>query len=423
MISRITYLELLKKREWDGNIKVITGIRRCGKSVLLFDIFKNYLLSKGIKENNIIEVKLDRIEDIQLRNPFFLYDKISKIINDSEELFYLFIDEVQMAETIKDKKSGITATVYDILNSFKDNKRLDVYVTGSNSKMLSKDIATEFRGRSSQIHIHPLSFKEYYDYVGGDEQKALNEYMIIGGMPGIIHEETEIDKKEYLKNLYEEIYIKDIVERNKIKRMDILNDILDYLAGQISSLTNITKVANAISTLKKEKVTHEMTSNYIDYSKDSFLISMARRYDIKGKTYFDYPNKYYYEDTGLRNARLNFRQIDSGHLMENILYNELIRRGYSVDVGAVAVRNKNSLNYVEIDFIVNKLDYKVYIQSAFQISGEEKLKMEIRPLTLTDDFFKKVVVRNDILQSYYDENGIFHCKLTDFLLERVNLIN
>ena len=193
MISRITYLELLKKREWDGNIKVITGIRRCGKSVLLFDIFKNYLLSKGIKENNIIEVKLDRIEDIQLRNPFFLYDKISKIINDSEELFYLFIDEVQMAETIKDKKSGITATVYDILNSFKDNKRLDVYVTGSNSKMLSKDIATEFRGRSSQIHIHPLSFKEYYDYVGGDEQKALNEYMIIGGLPGIIHEETEID--------------------------------------------------------------------------------------------------------------------------------------------------------------------------------------------------------------------------------------
>lgn len=423
MIKRDSYLDLLKKREWDGNIKVITGIRRCGKSILLFELFKEYLFSKGIKKENIIEIKLDRIEDIQLRNPFLLHKKIAKIINGSDEKFYLFIDEVQMSVKKKDRKSGVTATVYDILNSFKDNKNLDVYVTGSNSKMLSKDIATEFRGRSSQIHVHPLSFKEYYDYIGGDEQKALTEYMIIGGMPGIIHEETENDKKEYLKNLYDEIYIKDIVERNKIRRVDILNEVLDYLAGQISSLTNVTKVANAISTLKREHITHEMTSNYIEYSKNSFLINMAKRYDVKGKSYFDYPNKYYYEDTGLRNARLNFRQIDPGHLMENILYNELIRRGYSVDVGAVAIRNSNSLDYVEIDFIVNKLDSKVYIQSAFQMINEEKIKIEIRPLTLTDDFFKKVIIRNDILQSYYDENGIYHCKLTDFLLGKVDFIN
>lgn len=421
MIRRDSYLNLLKKREWDGNIKVITGIRRCGKSVLLFELFKEYLLSKGIKNENIIEIKLDRIEDIQLRNPFLLYKKIAKIIDGSDNKFYLFIDEVQMSIKKKDRKSGITATVYDILNSFKDNKNLDVYVTGSNSKMLSNDIATEFRGRSSQIHVHPLSFKEYYNYIGGDEQKALMKYMIIGGMPGIIHEETETDKKEYLKNLYNEIYIKDIVERNKIKRVDIFNEILDYLAGQISSLTNVSRVANAISTLKREPITHEMTSNYIEYSKNSFLINMAKRYDIKGKSYFEYPNKYYYEDTGLRNARLNFRQIDPGHLMENILYNELIRRGYSVDVGAVSIRNSNSLDYVEIDFIVNKLDSKVYIQSAFQMINEDKVKIEIRPLTLTDDFFKKVIIRNDILQSYYDENGIYHCKLTDFLLEKVDI--
>lgn len=424
MIKRNSYLELLKRKEWNGNIKVITGIRRCGKSVLLFELFKDYLLSKGVKQENIIEIKLDKIEDIQLRNPFLLHKKVSNIIkNNKSEKYYLFIDEVQMSTKQKDKKSGITATVYDILNGFKDNKQLDVYVTGSNSKMLSKDIATEFRGRSSQIHVHPLSFKEFYDYKGGDEQKVLTEYMIIGGMPGIIYEDNENDRKEYLINLYEEIYIKDIVERNKIKRIDILNDILDYLASQISSLTNVTRIANAISSLKKEKITHEMASNYIEHSKDSFLINMARRYDIKGKSYFDYPNKYYYEDTGLRNARLNFRQIDPGHLMENILYNELIRRGYSVDVGAVSIKKSTSLDYVEIDFVVNKLDSKVYIQSAFQMQNIEKVQSEIRPLTLTQDYFKKIIIRNDILESYYDENGIYHCKFVDFLLEKVSLFN
>ena len=285
MIKRDEYLESLKKREWDGNIKVITGIRRCGKSVLLFELFKEYLLLKGVNNENIIEIKLDKIEDLQLRNPFLLYKKVTSIISKNpSEKYYLFIDEVQMSITKKDRKSGVTATIYDILNGFKDNKQIDVYVTGSNSKMLSTDIATEFRGRSSQIHVHPLSFKEFYSYRGGDEQKALTEYMIIGGMPGTIHEQTENDKKEYLMNLYKEIYIKDIVERNKIKRADILNDILDYLASQISSLTNVTRVVNAISTLKKEKVTHEMTANYIEHTKNAFLISMARRYDIKGKS-------------------------------------------------------------------------------------------------------------------------------------------
>ncbi len=424
MIERNLYLEQLKKREWNGNIKIITGIRRCGKSVLLFDLFKNYLLEKGINSQNIIEFKLDKIDDIQYRNPFLLNKKILNIIKKNpSEKYYLFIDEVQMSIKKRDRKSGITATVYDILNGFKDNPQLDVYVTGSNSKMLSKDIVTEFRGRSNQIHVHPFSFKEFYEYKGGDEQKTLEEYMVLGGMPGLIHEETEEDKKDYLVNLYKEIYINDIVERNKIKRSDILNDILDYLASQVSSLTNVTRVANAISTLKKEKITHEMTANYIGHAEDAFLLSMARRFDIKGKSYFDYPNKYYYEDLGLRNARLNFRQNDSGHLMENILYNELIRRGYSVDVGAVSLRDANNLEYVEIDFVVNKLDSRIYIQSAFKMDNQEKIKNEIRPLTLTQDYFKKIIIRNDILESFYDENGIYHCKFIDLLLDRVNILN
>lgn len=423
MIERNWYLNKLIKRAWDGNIKVITGIRRCGKSVLLFDIYKTYLLENGVKEENIIEIKLDKMEFITFRNPFMLYKEITKTINKTPlDKYYLFIDEVQMAIEKKDRKSGVTATIYDILNQFKDNKNIDVYVTGSNSKMLSKDISTEFRGRSSQIHVFPLSFSEYYNYIGGDINEALNNYMILGGMPGIVHEKTAEDKKSYLENLFNEIYIKDIVERNRIQRPDILNDILDYLSSQISSLTN-NRIANSISTLKKEKVTFEMVSKYVSHTIDSFIINMARRYDVKGKSYFEYPNKYYYIDNGLRNARLNFRQNDPGHLMENILYNELIRRGYNVDVGAIPLRTHDSSDYVEIDFIVNKLDFKVYIQSAFRMDNDEKIVSEIRPLTITGDSFKKVIIRNDILTSYYDEQGILHCKFTDFLLDKINVLD
>lgn len=424
MIERNWYLNKLIKRAWDGNIKVITGIRRCGKSVLLFDIYKTYLLENGVKEENIIEIKLDKMEFITFRNPFMLYKEITKTINKTPlDKYYLFIDEVQMAIEKKDRKSGVTATIYDILNQFKDNKNIDVYVTGSNSKMLSKDISTEFRGRSSQIHVFPLSFSEYYNYIGGDINEALNNYMILGGMPGIVYEKTAEDKKSYLENLFNEIYIKDIVERNRIQRPDILNDILDYLSSQISSLTTNNRIANSISTLKKEKVTFEMVSKYVSHTIDSFIINMARRYDVKGKSYFEYPNKYYYIDNGLRNARLNFRQNDPGHLMENILYNELIRRGYNVDVGAIPLRTHDSSDYVEIDFIVNKLDFKVYIQSAFRMDNDEKIVSEIRPLTITGDSFKKVIIRNDILTSYYDEQGILHCKFTDFLLDKINVLD
>lgn len=424
MIKRDWYLDKLIKRAWDGNVKVITGIRRCGKSVLLFDIYKSYLLAEGVKQENIIEIKLDKMEFISFRNPFILYKEINKIINkNSLDKYYLFIDEVQMAIEKKDRKSGVIANIYDILNGFKDNKNIDVYVTGSNSKMLSKDISTEFRGRSSQIHVFPLSFSEYYNYIGGDINEALNDYMVLGGMPGAVHEKTVEDKKNYLVNLFNEIYIKDILERNRIQRVDILNDILDYLSSQISSLTNSNRIANSISTLKKEKVTFEMVSKYVNHTIDSFIINMARRYDVKGKSYFEYPNKYYYIDNGLRNARLNFRQNDPGHLMENILYNELIRRGCNVDVGAIPLRTHDSSDYVEIDFVVNKLDFKVYIQSAFRMDNEEKITSEIKPLTITGDSFKKVIIRNDILSSYYDEQGILHCKFTDFLLDKINILD
>ena len=308
-----------------------------------------------------------------------------------------------------------------MLNELKEYKNLDVYVTGSNSKGLSSDILTEFRGRATQIHIYPLSYKEYFDYVGGDERAALDQYMLYGGLPRIALMTDEKDKKDYLSSLYKELYIKDIVERNGITREDLLNDILDYLASQISSLTNSNNIANALGSLKNEHVNPTLVSDYIKHIIDSFLISEARRYDVKGKKYFKYPNKYYYTDLGLRNARLNYRQYNPGHIMENIIYNELLLRGYSVDVGVVSDRTNKQNVQKEIDFIVNDADRKIYIQSAFQMDNEEKTNAELSSLLLTKDFFKKIIIRLDIPHNYYDDNGIFHCNFIDFLMNRVDL--
>lgn len=308
-----------------------------------------------------------------------------------------------------------------MLNELKAYKNLDVYVTGSNSKVLSKDIASEFRGRATQIHVFPLSFEELYSHVGGDERKALDTYMLYGGMPRLLALTDEKDKKDYLSSLYSELYVKDIVERNGIEREDILNDILDFLASQISSLTNPTNIANALTSMKNEKVNSTLVSNYVQHIIDSFLISMAKRYDVKGKTYFKYPNKYYYTDIGLRNARLNYRQYDPGHITENIIYNELLRRGYSVDVGVVTDRTGGANTQKEIDFVVNDADKKIYIQSAFQMDADKKESSELASLILTKDFFKKIIVRMDIPHNFYDDNGIFHCNLIDLLLGRVEL--
>ena len=423
MIKRDFYLDRMIHNMWNGEIKVITGIRRCGKSVLLFELFYEYLLSQGILKDHIIKIELDQRRYYKFRKPITLCEYIEALVAErQEEKFYLLIDEVQLTTKVTDKENaGIEVSIYDMLNELKAYKNLDVYVTGSNSKGLSKDIATEFRGRAAQIHVFPLSFKEFYSYVGGDERKALDTYMLYGGMPRLLALTDEKDKKDYLFSLYGELYIKDIVERNGIEREDVLNDILDFLASQISSLTNPTNIANALASMKNEKVNPTLVSNYVQYIIDSFLVSMARRYDVKGKTYFKYPNKYYYTDIGLRNARLNYRQYDPGHMMENIIYNELLRRGYSVDVGVVADRTGGGNAQREIDFVVNDADKKIYIQSAFQMNTDPKESSELTSLMLTRDFFKKIIVRMDIPHSFYDDSGIFHCNLIDMLLGRVEL--
>ncbi len=423
MIKRDYYLNRLIRNMWNGEIKVITGIRRCGKSVLLFDLFYEYLLSQGVKEEQILRLELDQRKYYKYRNPITLCDYVDSIINcKKDEKFYLFVDEIQFTIKIKDEENGgIEVTLYDMLNELNAYKNLDVYVTGSNSKMLSKDIATEFRGRATQIHVYPLSFDEFYSYIGGEKHAALAQYMLYGGMPRIIALTDEKDKKTYLSNLYEELYMKDIVERNKLEREDILNAILDFIASQIGSLTNPTNIANTLTSMRHESINNALVSSYLTHTMDAFLIDRARRYDVKGKTYFNYPNKYYYTDLGLRNARLNYRQYDPGHIMENIIYNELVRRGYSVDVGVVTERKKDERIQREIDFVVNDADRRIYIQSAYQMNTEQKENTELQSLKLTGDFFKKVVIRMDIPHNFYDDNGFFHCNLIDFLLGDIEL--
>lgn len=421
MLKRDFYLNEIIKRMWDGNIKVITGLRRAGKSTLLFALFKDYLLSTGVTEENIIEIELDKRKYYKFRDPIYLCDCVEGILKENPSAkFYLFIDEVQLTKKAKDRESGIEISIYDMLNELKGYRNLDCYVTGSNSRMLSSDIATEFRGRSSQIKVYPLSFAEFYSHRGGVASEALDEYMLYGGMPGLI-EEPASGRKAYLRNLFDEIYIKDLVEHAKAQRQDILEGLLDYLASSIGSLTNAHKIAGAINAKASIKITDDTISKYLSHMIDAFLISEAKRYDIKGKKYFDYPNKYYFSDVGLRNSRLNYRQIDPGHIMENIIYNELIRRGYSVDVGVIEDRRNGNNKTREIDFVVNDFDKKIYIQSALRIDDEKKEKSELDSLKLSADFFRKIVIRNDIPASFYDNDGIFHCRLLDFLLNRVEI--
>lgn len=424
MVTRDSYLEKLKSVMWDGNIKVITGLRRSGKSTLLFDIFDEYLTSNDVKSENILKLELDKRKDFAYRNPIALCDYVEKIVTaKKDEKFYLFIDEVQLSKkaVVKTEYGEEEVTIYDMLNELKDYKNLDVYVTGSNSRMLSSDIATEFRGRSSQIHVYPLSFKEVFTFYGGNARDVLDKYMLFGGMPALINKKTDREKMEYLSSLFEETYLKDLKEHGKIQREDVMKNVLDYLSPSISSLTNPTNVANAISSAMHEKIDSNLVSSYIDKLIDAFLIAEAKRYDVKGKSYFSFPNKYYYQDIGLRNARLNYRQYDPGHIMENIIYNELIMRGYKVDVGVVCDRRNGKNKIKEIDFIVNDLDRRIYIQSAYEMRDDDKVNSESDSLTLTGDFYKKIVIRNDIPHQYYDDKGILHCNLIDFLLEKVDL--
>ncbi len=417
MINRDSYLQKVVDYMWDGQIKVITGIRRCGKSTLLFHLFYDYLLKKGVKAENIIQLELDKRKFAKYRSPIVLAEFVEKQVKDCRKKYYLFIDEIQFCYAVPDPdNAGHEITVYDLLNELKDYENLDVYVTGSNSKMLSKDVATEFRGRASQIQVYPLSFSEYHGYKGGSARDNFDTYMVYGGMPYLLKLKNPEQQKKYLSSLFDEVYIKDIVERNRVERPDILANIMENLSSQVGSLTNPTNITNSLKSVRNEKLSVNTVSDYIGYCKDAFIVNEAKRYDVKGKHYFDYPNKYYYMDVGLRNALLNFRQIDPGHLMENVIYNELISRGYSVDVGVVVDRRSGEKIKKEIDFVVNDGDKRLYIQSAWTMNTNEKIEAELDSLKLAKDFFAKIVVQNDIPETFRDNDGILHMKLIDFLL-------
>lgn len=420
-IKREKYLDQLIRRKENGMIKVITGIRRCGKSFLLFNIYRDYLISSGVKEGQIITLALDDRANIKYRDPDVLYDYIrSKITNDTD-MFYIFIDEVQYAIARDEMKNDVTIGLYDVLNGLMHIKNADVYVTGSNSKMLTKDVLTAFRGRGDAVAVHPLSFKEYYDYVGGDRAEVYEEYALYGGMPAVISKGTPAEKRSYLGSLFEEIYFKDIIERYRIDLPEVLSEVTDDLCSSVGSLTNATKIAHALSSAKGIKVSGNTVSLYLEYLAESFLFSCAKRYDVKGKRYFSFPSKYYCADIGLRNVRLNLRQQEETHIMENIVYNELIARGFAVDVGVVDIYDTDDAAHrhkkaCEIDFVVNNGMHRYYIQSALSISDEQKARQEMRPLLATKDFFKKIVITKTRMKPWIDDNGIIHVGLYDFIL-------
>ena len=424
-IQRDSYLKQLISYRFDGLVKVITGIRRCGKSYLLKKLYKDYLLNHQVKEEQIISIELDLAKDIQFRDPLRLSSFVREKLFGTREEHYLFIDEIQMSDEVPNPYNleGKKISFYDALNDLRSIPNLDVYVTGSNSKMLSSDILTEFRGRSDEIRVHPLSFSEYYSAVGGDKNEAFDDYAFYGGMPLILSRPNELAKMNYLKSLFSEVYIKDIVERKKIERQDILEQILGLLCSSIGSLTNPAKLANTLQSKQGISVSPNTIRAYIGHLEDAFLFSESKRYDVKGKAYFDSPNKYYCEDIGLRNARIGFRQQEMTHIMENILYNELMVRQFSVDVGVVYAREKNEKgNSVrtacEIDFVVNSGGKRTYIQSAYAMPTEEKTEIELRPFSLTGDSFPKILVRRDIGKRWYDDYGVLHINLIDFLLDK-----
>ena len=424
-IQRDSYLKQLISYRFDGLVKVITGIRRCGKSYLLKKLYKDYLLNHQVKEEQIISIELDLAKDIQFRDPLRLSSFVREKLSGTREEHYLFIDEIQMSDEVPNpyNPEGKKISFYDALNDLRSIPNLDVYVTGSNSKMLSSDILTEFRGRSDEIRVHPLSFSEYYSAVGGDKNEAFDDYAFYGGMPLILSRPNELAKMNYLKSLFSEVYIKDIVERKKIERQDILEQVLDLLCSSIGSHTNPAKLANTLQSKQGISVSPNTIRAYIGHLEDAFLFSESKRYDVKGKAYFDSPNKYYCEDIGLRNARIGFRQQEMTHIMENILYNELMVRQFSVDVGVVYAREKNEKgNSVrtarEIDFVINSGGKRTYIQSAYVMPTEEKTEIELRPFSLTGDSFPKVLVRRDIGKRWYDDYGVLHINLIDFLLDK-----
>lgn len=407
-ISRNIYLEKLKRKEGNGLIKIITGVRRCGKSYLLRTIFKNYLKESKVPTSHIIEMAFDSRENMTYRDPDLFYAWAKEKIKDADR-YYLLLDEVQLMEDFE-----------SVLNGLNDLPNTDIYVTGSNARFLSKDLATEFAGRGDDVHMYPLSFAEFMSVYRGDSMHGLQEYMLYGGIPLVVLADEQ-DKPSLLKNLFDETYIRDIIKRNKIRNQRELEELLNILSSQIGSLTNPEKLKNTFRTIKNSKITANTIGKYLVFFEDSFLVESSLRYDVKGRSYIETPKKYYFTDMGLRNARINFRQIEPTHIMENLIYNELRIRNYTVDVGVVPVAEKNKKGSVirkqlEIDFVCNKGGKKYYIQSAYSLPDEEKRQQEIRPFIKTNDSFKKIIVTNDLTPALYDENGILMINFMDFLL-------
>ena len=413
-MDRPSYLTQLINKKQNGMIKVITGIRRCGKTFLLFELFYNHLLKSGIDDDHIIKLSLDDRSNKKYRNPDKLYNYIKSKIKDNK-IYYILLDEVQLVSEFE-----------DVLNSFLHIKNADTYVTGSNAKFLSKDIITEFRGRGDQIHLYPLSFSEFMTAFPGDKREGWQQYMLYGGLPKILEMTNEQDKIEYLENIFEETYIKDILERNDIRNPIELEELLDVIASNIGGLTNPKKLSDTFKSLKKISIHPDTIKNYLDYFEDSFLINKAKRYDIKGKKYINTPMKYYFTDMGLRNARLNFRQIEENYLMENVIYNELQIRRYNVDVGSIdfsyyAQDGKRTQTQLEIDFVCNKGSKRYYIQSALSLPNEDKKQQEQRSLLMTKDAFKKIIITKDALAPLYNQDGILVMSIFDFLLDKNSL--
>ena len=427
-ISRDFYLEKLIKRKNNGLIKVVTGIRRCGKSFLLNNLFYHHLLESGVDTDHIIRFAFDSADDLHLIGESLIQMNKEKRGADPEKftayirakvaddgMYYLLLDEIQMLDCFE-----------AVLNGDLRKENMDIFVTGSNAKLLSKDIATEFAGRGDEIHMYPLSFSEFMSVYHGDKYAGLSEYMLYGGIPLVVLRDNANDKAAALENLFGEIYIRDICRRNRVRNIGELEDLLNILSSAIGSLTNPEKLKNTFKTAKKSRITSATIQKYLTFFEDSFLIESAQRYDIRGKAYIETPKKYYFSDLGLRNARINFRQFEQTHSMENVIYNELRMRGYHVDVGVVPIAEKDAEGKVtrkqlEVDFVCNLGSSRYYIQSAYSLPDEAKRTQEIRPFRKIDDSFKKIIVTKDVVPPYYDEYGILTLNIYDFLLDPKSL--
>ena len=431
VIDRPRYIELLMHKRWNGKVKIITGIRRCGKSFLLNTLYRQALIGDGVTEDSFVGIALDRKSDMKFRNPNVLYDYIKSLTRDQTRKYYVMIDEIQLSYRVRNKdvdesmvaeddRDLLYTTFYDVLNDLMSCRNLDIYVTGSNSKMLSKDIVTNFRDRGSEIRVAPLSYEEFLSYTRLDKADALEQYLTYGGMPLAVLETDEKEKQRYLRSLFTGVYMKDIIERYHLKNDAVMNALIDALCSSVGSLTNPHRLANTAATLLDKTTSDHTIKAYLDYLEDAFLFSAARRYDVRGRKYFDTLKKYYAVDLGLRNARLNFRQQERSHLMENMLYNELIIRGYSVDVGVVEVQQMNDgkryKGQYEIDFVVNLGNEKVYVQSVLNVSSPDKKAQETFSLHNTGDFFRKIIVLDGNQKMWTDEDGVIYVGVIPFLL-------